>query len=304
MRTQLIVFLVRLLGRLPVPLLRAIGWLLGALAALLPNRERHVAEVNLQLCFPTLPAASRRRLLRRSLREAAVTLCEMPSVWARGIAPWRRHMTLPGEVADRVLPLLERGKGLIVAAPHLGNWELGLHYFDGLAPVTALYRPPRLRALEPILLRGRERDGARLAPTSARGIRMLYQALQRGEIVVILPDQQPPRAGTAGVFAPFFGQPALTMTLLSRLAARSGAPVVFGCAVRDRHGRYRPHLVLGDDDIAASDPVRAAAALNRGVQRCVEHYPEQYQWTYRRFRLQPGDAANPYRLARQRRAAA
>ena len=123
----------------------------------------------------------------------------------------------------------------------------------------------------------------------------MHAALQRGDIVGILPDQVPKSGGASGVLAPFFGHPALTMTLISRLVRRHGSVVLFCAAVYDRKlGRYRVHYFEGEPMTGDASPETAAAALNRGVERLAREFPAHYQWTYRRFQLPDGGNANPY----------
>ena len=293
MRAALVAFLLRLIAALPLGAARGLGRALGGVLYRLPNRERRNARVNLRLCFPELGEEARDVMLRGALRENAVSLLEMPGAWAH-----EPEVLLPrievGSAADRIRKLLAAGKGLIIAAPHLGNWEVGIHFLSSIAPITVLYRPPRQRELEEVMVRGRSRSGARLVPTTPTGVRALREALRRGEMIAVLPDQQPKRPGSAAVFAPFFGVPALTMTLLGRLAAKSGAPVLFAFTARRADGRYQFHWLESEVGIASTDPVTAATALNRGVERCVRVCPEQYQWTYRRFAARPGGAPSPY----------
>ncbi|HID45271.1 MAG TPA: lipid A biosynthesis acyltransferase, partial [Chromatiaceae bacterium] len=136
----------------------------------------------------------------------------------------------------------------------------------------------------------------RMVPTDRQGIKALYQALEDDELIVILPDQQPKTAkGGGGVFAPFFGVPALTMTLVNRFARKTGAPVYFIAFVRTgSRPAYKVIGLLAGDDIASRDAEAAATELNAGVEKLVRRYPAQYQWTYRRFRAQP-DGSNPYK---------
>jgi len=266
-----------------------LGAVLGNLFYWLPNRERRSARINIALCFPQLGERERETLLRRSLVENAKTLAETPAIW-RGRRDYWLSLIRVEQGREVLEQLLRRGKGVIVAAPHLGSWEVGVHYLASVAPTTALYRPPREPALEQVMLQGRSSGGARLVPTDATGIKALDQALKQGEMVAILPDQEPKSAAKgAGVFAPFFGEPALTMVLVGRLARRTGAPVVFSFAERLAQGRgYRAHWIAAPEGIADADPVVAATALNRGVEACVRRCPEQYQWSYKRFKLRPG----------------
>ena len=291
----LVSFALRLLAALPLPISQALGWCVGSLAALVPNRERGNARVNVALCFPGMPPDERRRFVRRALIENACTLLESPRAWLRDPERLLEQVD-PQNGEEQIHALLAHGRGLIFAAPHLGNWEMGVHFLTRTTPTTVLYRPPRQQVLESVMVQGRGRDLAQVVPTDVAGIRALYQALGRGEAVAVLPDQQPKEEGSAAVFAPFFGQEALTMTLLSRLARKTGAAVLYVFVERLSRGRgFRMHWLPAPQDIADADPRVAATALNRGVERCVAVCPTQYQWTYRRFKRRPGGLRSPYR---------
>jgi len=179
-----------------------------------------------------------------------------------------------------------RGKGLIIAAPHLGCWELLNYWLAARTPLSIVYRPPRQPALEPLLLKVRGNLPVEQVRAEGAGVRALYRRLADGGVVGILPDQRPKQGD--GVMAPFFGVPALTMVLLSRLARRTEADVLFAVAERlPRGGGFRLHFLEAPADIADENLDVACAALNRGVERCVALALPQYQWTYKRF---PDDA--------------
>ena len=289
-KVRLIKLLIHLLGLLPLRANHALGALVGHVIARIPSKTRRTVRVNLELCFPELPEAERERLLKQSLIETAKTATEIAYFWSR---PPEQVEKLIREVRAEVFEqAIAQGRGVIVAAPHLGAWELLNLYWGRRLPVNTLYRPPRHAEFEPLLNWARERTGAKLYPATPRGIRGLYKALAKREVAAILPDQTPP---DAGVIAPFFGQPAKTMTLLSKLAAQSGAIVVFGFAERLPRGQgYRFHFLPADAAVADPDSQRAATAVNAGVEACVRMVPAQYQWTYRRFRRRQDGSGDPY----------
>jgi KDO2-lipid IV(A) lauroyltransferase len=287
------VHLIKLFAYLPLPLLRGLGWLGGWVMYLLPNRERHNAQVNLRLAFPELSELERRRMLRRVLTENARTFLEMPAAWCRPGPFWMQRCRI-ADGGELIRTKLAEGRGLLVAAPHLGNWEVGVHALASTAPATILYRPPRQAALEKLIVDGRSRQGATLVPIGPAAIRAMYGALKRGEMVAILPDQQPKPGRGAGVFAPFFGVPALTMTLFGRLARRSGAPVLLGWAERRPEGGYLLHFREASPAVADEDEVVSATALNQDIEAMVRTCPSQYLWTYRRFNAQPDGRPGPY----------
>ncbi|MCP5416784.1 MAG: lysophospholipid acyltransferase family protein [Chromatiaceae bacterium] len=292
----MIVWLIEWLSRLPLWVNQHLGVLFGWVLYHFSNRERDTARVNIKLCFPQLTTAQQEQMLRLNLIESARTLFELPAHWRRGVRYVDELLQL-GEGAELPEQMLRQRRGLIFLTPHLGAWELGAHYIARLAPTTILYRPPREPALEHIITRGRAQSGARPVPTSPSGVKALYQALHRHEIVGILPDQQPRHASkSAGVFAPFFDIPALTMVLVNRLVRQTGAAVLYTYVERlPAASGYRMHFFSAPDGVDDPDPVVAATALNQGVEACVRRCPLQYQWSYRRFSVRPDGGRSPYK---------
>lgn len=277
----LIYLLLRLLALLPLRALHGVGSALGRLLLWRGGRMVGNTAVNLRIARPSLDDAAQATLLREVLAESGKSACEIVKVWGAGA---ERALGLVREVRGEVLldAALAAGKGVIIAAPHLGCWELLNYWLCRKTPMAILYRPPRIAAVEGLLRKVR---GA-LAPEQVRadgaGVRTLYKRLAAGGTVGILPDQKP-RAGE-GQFAPFFGRQALTMVLLPRLAARTGAAVLYAFAERLPHGAgYRIHLLPAPEGLADADMGVACTALNRGVQDGVELAFAQYQWQYKRF---------------------
>jgi KDO2-lipid IV(A) lauroyltransferase len=299
MRHKVILLLVKAASRLPLWLAQWFGVLLGRLSCMIPNRECENARINLEICFPELSDKERERLLCRSMVENAKTLMEAPGTWLGDPGRWVSRIDPQGG-SEVLKSLLARGRGVIIAAPHIGNWEAGVHFLAGVAPITVLYRPPRQEGMEEIVKKGRAGSGARLVPTNASGVKALFGALRAGEMVAILPDQQPKsKEGGAGVFAPFFGHPALTMVLVNRLAKKTGAAVIYVITERLPAAKgYRMHWVQAPEGMDDADPERAAAALNQGIEACVRRLPEQYQWSYKRFKATPDDGPSIYKTKR------
>lgn len=285
MRIRLIKALIWLFSRLPLSLAHRIGAFFGVLVWHFPTRTRQIARRNIALCFPELPPQQRERLARQALIESGKTLLEFGPLWS--LTPARfEQLLISEEGAEAVHAARAAGRGIILATPHLGSWEMGGHYCAQRWQITSLYRPPRMQELETVLLEGRSQLGARLVPTTAQGVRTLFETLQRGGVVGILPDQDPGASG--GVFAPFFGIPTNTMVLLNRLARKTNAAVFIGFCERLPKARgYRIHIIPAPAGIDSDDPVSAASALNAGIEQLVHTKPEQYQWGYRRFRTRP-----------------
>ncbi len=285
LRARLLYAALWLIGALPLRLLQPLGAGLGHLARWLNLREARVARRNIELCFPGLRADQRDALWRRNLAETGRTLAETLRLWTR---PARRNLRRVAEIegAELLTGALAAGRGVIIAAPHLGNWELLNQWLASCSPLAIVYRPPRQPWLDTLIRKARGQRGVIQVRAEATGVRTLFRVLKDGGMVGILPDQQPKRGD--GVFAPFFGIPALTMTLLPRLAHKTGATVLMAFAERLPGGagfriRLLPApLAIGDVDVA-----RAAAALNAAIEDCIALAPAQYQWSYKRFSMRP-----------------
>jgi KDO2-lipid IV(A) lauroyltransferase len=286
MNAWLLKLLFRLFALLPLPAAHAVGAALGGLFVLIPNKRRRTAQINLALCFPECDERTRRRLLYRNLIEFGKMFTEIGVLWTRGERGMRRLVRqISGEAELR--ERMAQGRGLILAMPHLGAWEMVNLYASLHYPLTTLYRTPPLTGTGQIMRAARERFGARLMSADGGGVRALYKALDNGGMVAILPDQVP-GGGAGAVFAPFFGIPASTMVLLSRLAAKTGAPVMLAYAERLPWGRgYHLHFLPAPADINSENVDTSATRLNAMVEQCVRALPTQYQWVYKRFRVRP-----------------
>ena len=286
----LVTVLLRVCAALPLSTARALGRHLAGLYWRLGGRGRRVTERNVSLAFPTLDSDAQRRLARESLAATGELMAEMGHVWLR---PWDDLAPrLQVEGQQLVLDAQAAGRGVLVLAPHQGNWEVvGLH-LARLGPVASLYQPPRLEALDSTIRQARQKTGAELVPTDLRGIGSLVMALRAGQIAGLLPDQVPTELA-AGENVPFMGIPCFTGTLASKLLQRTGALAVVAVAERSPSGfilRYRE----AGEDIYSGDLQTSLAAVNGEVERSLAQSPEQYQWEYKRFRVRPSQGPGYY----------
>jgi len=271
----------------------AIGGVLGRLFARLPTRDRRWARTSLEIAFPEMTATEREELLRGSFAEMGRTILELGGMWSW---PAERVVGLVRETTGEHLlhAAAARGRGILILSPHLGPWELLLQFLSSCFPVTIPYRAPRLRELETFVRAARERSGATLVPAGGGAVRHLLRTLRSGGCVALAPDQD---AGEgSGVFVPLFHEVANTGVLAPRLAARSGATVLWAVIERLPEGAgYRLHFTPADPDICGADVVRAAAAVNRDIERWVRRFPQLWLWAYRRWRIRPKGLRDPYR---------
>ena len=268
---------------------RGIGWLL----IWLPNSQKRIARKNIQVVYPALSTAEQNVLLRKSLLELGKAITELGPMWC-----WTATQILPliKEVRGQALldEAITKQKGVILLGPHIGSWELNAVYLSSRYPSTFLYRPPNVSSVESFMKQARARFGAKLVPTDLRGVRTLMKALKNNEVTGILPDQDPGESG--GVYSPFFDRPARTMTLVSKLVQKTDCAVLFMVMERLANAEgYRLHFLPADANIASSDELLATSALNAGVEACVVLAPEQYLWSYKRFRKPPPGVTDIYK---------
>lgn len=274
--------LVRCLGRLPLVWLHRLGALLGWLIWAASPRYRARLEENFAASGLATPA---RR--RAAIAEAGKSLMELPWIWTRPLSEVKARVSVEGE--EHLAASRAAGRGVIFLTPHLGSFEVAALWYAADAPLTVLYRPPKRAWLAPLLAVGRGRGALRLAPTDVSGVLRLVRALKRGEAVGMLPDQVPARG--EGVWAPFFGRPAYTMTLAGRLAEKSGAAILLAAALRKSDGRgWRLVIEPAPAEIRGGDAA-AATALNAAIEALVKLAPEQYLWSYNRYKRPRGARA-------------
>ena len=288
--------LLRWVATWPLRWIHAIGAMLGWLAYLgSPGYRR---RLNANAALAGLPRAQ----VRAAVSEAGRLVAEAPWLWLSERA--QHLMPLCTWDGDGVIDeALAQGRGLIVLTPHIGSFEVCARAFaercGATHPATVLYRPAKQLWLRELEEQSRARPGLNTAPTSLAGVRQLLRALRRGEAVGLLPDQVPP-AGQ-GVWAPFFGRPAYTMTLAARLVQLARAPWVVMWAQRLPKGRgwtlvvrapSRPLPAGADSDERWLD--ESARLMNEVMERVIRQCPTQYLWGYNRYKKpRAAEAAAP-----------
>lgn len=195
---------------------------------------------------------------------------------------------------DCVETAIAAKKGIIFLTPHLGCFEITSIYYAAQQPITVLYRPPRQRSLEPLIVKGRSKGLVKLAPANASGVRLLMQALKKGEAIGILPDQLP--ASGEGEWTEFFGKPAYTMTLASKIAEKTGAQVIMAFGKRLSVGKgYELYLTP-----LAAGTIATPALLNQSIETQIKQCPEQYLWRYNRYKTSENARAKQREQAENR----
>ncbi len=273
--------LFRLIARLPLSWLHAAGAGLGWVAYWAsPTYARRLRE-NLQASGVCQGGACE-PLLRQVVAETGKGTLELIAIWFASDA--RIRGWLHCETLHVIEQLRSRGRSVIVLTPHLGGFEIGAPCMVQTMPLTVMYRPPKMRWLEPLMIAGRSRWGTAVAPANMKGVRMLLRALHRGETIALVPDQVP--GVGEGKWADFFGRPAYTMTLIARLQQATGAALVALGVERLPQGRgYQIRF----DELPTEN--FDEAALNRALETLVRACPSQYLWGYNRYKIPEGTEA-------------
>lgn len=278
------VFIFRILSRLPLRAVHALGALLGRLIYLLsPTYRRHVRG--------NLAQAGIDPALRGAVAaESGKQMLELARIWLRPLEEANAQVV---EVVGRdcLDAALAEGRGVLFLTPHLGCFEITAQYLSSFGDITVLYRPPKSAAAQELILTGRKRARLHLAPADLSGVRALIKALKKGQMVGMLPDQAP-KTGE-GVWLDFFGRPAYTMTLAARLS-ETGATTLLTWGERLPQGRgYRIHFQPLTPPLSGTTQERAQQ-INHAVEALVRQCPAQYLWGYNRYKRPRGAEAPPY----------
>lgn len=291
----LMIAVIRMLGMIPLGQAQAIGRLLGRYLYARRTRAREVARVNLAAVYPDKTEPEREALLRTTLLHNGMAGAEMGTFWGRsndellGLVRQVHNVELfQAALADT--------RGLLVMAPHIGNWELLNTYVAAHCEIAIMYKPARNPVFSEWMKKRRENSGAVMVPTTPTGVRTLFKTLQKGGNAGFLPDQEPEER--SGLLVPFMGMPALTARMPFELFQRTGARAIIAACIRrpDADG-FDLHFMEPDARLYSEDAEVACTELNRCVERVVALAPEQYQWTYKRFKRQGEGKPNPYKAA-------
>jgi KDO2-lipid IV(A) lauroyltransferase len=195
-----------------------------------------------------------------------------------------RHASV--ENWDLVQRKLDSGRGIVFLTPHLGCFEMTAQQIALRTALTVMYRPPRKAALKPLVEGARARHNLHLAPANLSGVRILAKTLKSGQPIGLLPDQVPQEG--EGVWAPFFGRNAYTMTLPAKLAQLGKADILLVYAERLPKGRgYVVRFVPFEGELSGN-PAGQAAAINRAMEQLIARCPAQYFWSYNRYKQPQG----------------
>jgi len=271
-------FMLKLLAKLPLCVVHLLGAALGWASYLSYKKSAKLINQNLKLSGLAKDEISFKNTLQRNISETGKAFLETFAIWFKDYSKLKKwYQGCTGW--EHVESALAKGKGIVFLTPHLGCFEITSLYYGQFHPITVLFRPPRQDWLMPLINQGRQRGQVSLAPANAKGVKLLLQALKRGEAIGILPDQAPHKG--EGEWAPFFGRRAYTMTLASKLAEKSGAQVLIAFGERLENGRgYHIHIKPIE-----KGGINTTALLNQEIEKTIAQCPSQYMWVYDRYKV-------------------
>ena len=272
----------RVVSFLPMRLIYPIGTALGEMIHWFPSKLKRIALVNVGLCFPGLGERERQGLVRRHFHMLGVSILSYGLGWWASPARLRRLVRFH----DRLYydEALASGRPIILFSPHFIALDISGIALSTERPMISMYRESRNRLVDRMLRRRGRFGGVVIERKSS--LKVLIRSIREGKPFYYLPDQDP--GGAEGVFVPFFGVPAATVTAMSRIAAMTKA-VVIPCynrilpAGKGFEVRFAPPL----SGYPSEDPERDARRMNEEIETIVRQNPEQYLWSYRRFKTRP-----------------
>lgn len=289
MMARLGIGLLNLLGRLPLPVLRALGAWIGRVLFVVAAPRRRVALRNLELCFPEVPEAQRRAWARESFEVFCQTFLDRGWLWSAPESVVRSRVRLSGALHE-----LEGDTPTIVFAPHFysmdaGGLALPLHATREFTSIFATHPNPVLDAW---FMTGRQRFGQVRMLNRADGVKPIISCLRKGGLLYLLPDMD--YGPGDSVFVPFFAVPdAATIPSLSRFARLGRAKVVALYSRMTPEG-YEAVLTPAREDFPTDDAVADTARMNRELEAAIRTMPAQYYWVHRRFKTRPEGQAPLY----------
>ena len=271
-------FFLSFCSHLPLKLNHYLGTFIGYLLFLFNTDSKKVTLQNIAICFPELSNNEQLSLVRKSLIETGKNLTESSLIWNQSFAENTAYIrNTHGE------NYLDINKKTILLVPHLGCWEITGRVIANYRAITFLFKPLKKQQQNQYLFERRNQGNLTMASADQSGVIKLQRALKHGELVGMLPDQDPGEEGS--IMAPFFNYPVNTMTLLVRLAKKHNAQVVMCWANRLNKGQgfdlnFEPIDLTYDND----NLLDQVTLMNRAIEDLIRRFPDQYIWSYRRFK--------------------
>lgn len=279
-------FFLKVISRFPLSFLQLLASCIAILLYSFNSSLKRITGINLKLAYPELDETAYQALLKKSLKSQCMTYIESIKCW--GMPPeysLNQIKNIYGE--QHLTEALANKKGVIVVVAHLGCWELLNAWLNLHAAPMIMYKPNKHKAVDRFMLEARQRLNATLVPTDENGVRAIFKHLKRGGLTVILPDHLPKASG--GIYSEFFGQKTLSTTLVSKLASKTQCNIVGLSCIRDETSGFNVYCSPLSDQILSKDLQTSVDSLNQNLESMINVTPEQYVWSYKRFRKVEGN---------------
>lgn len=279
-------FFLKVISRFPLSFLQLLASCIAILLYSFNSSLKRITGINLKLAYPELDETAYQALLKKSLKSQCMTYIESIKCW--GMPPeysLNQIKNIYGE--QHLTEALANKKGVIVVVAHLGCWELLNAWLNLHAAPMIMYKPNKHKAVDRFMLEARQRLNATLVPTDENGVRAIFKHLKQGGLTVILPDHLPKASG--GIYSEFFGQKTLSTTLVSKLASKTQCNIVGLSCIRDETSGFNVYCSPLSNQILSKDLQTSVDSLNRNLEDMINITPEQYVWSYKRFRKVEGE---------------
>jgi len=279
----LILSLLWLVNLLPYTIKIRVGKALGGLFYHLFRRRRHIAGVNLKLCFPHLDTPAHQQLVRDCYTNLGAGVVETAMGW------WSKessiHSLVRFEGQEHLDAAIAQGKGVILVGAHFSTLDLAPKLINKHYKIQAVFRRQKNTLVNHVLIKGRSSAGMDLI--DSRDGRRVVRSVRDGNIVWFAPDHD--MGMKMSVIAPFFKQDAVTITATGKFARLTGAPAVFCSHHRNADDSgYILRLSPFANNLGEMDEVESATAVNKMIADHIMIDPAQYYWFHRKFKTQPG----------------
>jgi KDO2-lipid IV(A) lauroyltransferase len=281
MITRLGIAFMHAIAPLPLPVVRALGWVLGWLLYVAVVPRRRVVRRNLELCYPQLTRSERGRLVRQHFIRFAQAWLDRAWIWHGAPDVTRRRLVLTGALRE-----LGGNEPTVIFAPHFVGMDAGWTALTQQVPrrFVGIYTQQANKVLDAWILEGRNRFSSGRPFGRAEGVHAIAGALRRGEPMYLLPDMN--FGAEESVFVPFYGIQAATVPSLSRFARLGKAKVVPVVTRMTAHG-YEVQVKEAWAGFPTRDAVADTALMNERLARWIDEMPEQYYWVHKRFKSRP-----------------
>jgi len=274
----------------PLEVARSAGRFVGRLAFRVNTHTVRVVRKNIELAYPQLSEDQQETLIKETVLEQGALATELGHVWRRSPTYVMSKVSVVG--LEHLKAALADERGVLVLAPHVGNWEVLPHHLVTQGDLLGLFEPPKLPSVGRLVLDARKRPGGAYVPTTPKGLVQLVRHFKRGGLTGILPDQVPAHE-SGGLNVPFKGIECFTASLCANLLSKSGARAVLAGVFRVKSGWELVYLPVSAG-IYNEDLEVALKAMNQDIERLISDRDAQYQWSYKRFRVGPPSTVNHY----------